>query len=418
LSEAYDEFRRDALQQYDTLPYELNDLYKKYFVEVHLPSETDLDAARSSGRRKEVEAYANYIEERTNKKFDVVISNSFVRNSSGIVSIKRMDSLSESELRGKIFKNTDNKLVAYVNANSRDVVFVKIEKKTSKKLSIMVINEDNLVFQVFFDIGEGAFLDVFELYASLPGTGALVSPLQEFSVHKDSKMEFTMLNDGNAQSQLLNLSKGIIEENSEINLNFIYNGSGITKSVGFFDTQGKSSRINAAETIYGTREQKFDINTYVINSKERSYTRLETGAILDGGSYCLLKGYAKVERLTRGAFSRVNQRGIVLNDKAHVDALPDMSIDYSNEVSATHSAATSPIDKEALFYMESRGIPETQARKMFVASFITRYLSNIQNPSAKEIASSVILSRIENDDFGVINTVTPKGIWMTSTANK
>ncbi|MCL5427559.1 MAG: hypothetical protein M1321_00020 [Candidatus Marsarchaeota archaeon] len=51
---------------------------------------------------------------------------------------------------------------------------------------------------------------------------------------------------------------------------------------------------------------------------------------------------------------------------------------------------------------------------MFVASFLTKYLSNIQNPAAKEIASSVMLSRIEKDDFGVINNITPKGIWLTS----
>ena len=55
-----------------------------------------------------------------------------------------------------------------------------------------------------------------------------------------------------------------------------------------------------------------------------------------------LKGYAKIEKYTKGAFSNINQRGIIISEKAHIDALPDMSIDYSDQVSATHSAALLP----------------------------------------------------------------------------
>ena len=402
------------MQQYVSLPYEMNELYTRYFIDVKLPGTQEIDEARNVSKKNEVEAYARYIEERTNMKFDIVISNSFVRNSSDHVKIKKMADLSEKELQGKIFKNKDNKLCAFVNANARDAFIVDIGRGESKRLSMLVISDGHMLFQVLFKVKEGASLDVFELYASLPGIDALVAPLQEFCVDSNAKLEFTMLNDGNAGSVLLNLSKGVLLESASMGVNFIYNGSGVTKSVGFFDTCGTSSKINATEIVYGSGDQKFDVNTYVLNSKERSYTRLETGAVLDGNSYCLLKGYAKVEKYTKGAFSRVNQRGIVLNDKAHVDALPDMSIDYSDEVSATHSAATSPIDREALFYIESRGIEESQARKMFVASFLTKYLSNIQNSTAKEIVSSIMLSRIKKDDFGVINNITPKGIWLTT----
>ncbi len=413
----YDEFRKDALEQYEKLPYEMNELYKRYVMDVKLPSEAELEDSRNADKKRDVEEYVRELEKKTNVKFNVVLSNSFVRNNSEMVEIKRMSELAD-ELEGKIFKNKDNKLAAFVNANARDAILIRIKEKTEEKLSMLFVNEGHLMFQALFDIREGASLDLFELYTSLQDTEALIAPLQEFTIRGDAKLEFTMLNDCSEKSRLLNLSKGVLEENARINANFVYNGSGLTKSFGFFDTQGRASHINATEIIYGTTDQRFDINTYVLNSKERSYTRLETGAVLDGNSYCLLKGYAKVERFTKGATSRVNQRGIVLNDKAHVDALPDMSIDYSEEVSATHSAATSPIDKEALFYMESRGIEEAQARKMFVASFVTKYLSSIQNPVAREIASSIMLSRIDDHDFGVINAITPKGVWLTSAATE
>lgn len=408
----YEEFRNDAIAQYALLPNETNELYKKYYTEVALPSTDELESGRKTGSKEEVEQLARSIEEKTGLKFDLIFSNSFVRNQSKIISIKKMSDIPEM-LKKKIYKNTDNKLAAFLNANSRDAIIIDIEKGRKEKLNMLFINDSHLFFQSLFDIREGSELDIFQIFASTSNS-SIAAPLQEFLVGKGAHLDFTLLNDGNDRSTLLHLSKGDIDERGRLTANFIYNGSKLTKAINFFDAKGAESSIDATEVVYGTKEQKFDINTYLTNSKERSRTRLSSGAILDGSSQCQLKGYAKIEKYTKGAFSNINERGILISEKSHIDALPDMSIDYSDQVSATHSAATSPIDKESLFYITSRGIEERAARKMFVASFLSKYLSNIENPRAKEIASSIILSRIDGSDFGLIKDITPKGVWLTT----
>ncbi len=408
----YEEFQKDAIGQYASLPSETNELYKKYYTEIPLPSGEELESGRKNDSRKEVEQLAASIEEKTGLKFDLIFSNSFVRNQSKILSIRKMSEISE-RLNQKIYRNSDNKLVAFLNANSRDAIIVDIEKGKKEKLNILFINDSHLFFECLFSLAENSTLDVFEIFAST-SAGSISAPLQEFSVGKGAQLDLAVLNDGNDKSTMLHLSKGTVEESGKVNANFVYNGSKLTKAINLFDAKGISGSVDVTEIIYGTREQKFDINTYLLNSKEKSHTKLSTGAILDGSSQCQLKGYAKIEKYTKGAFSNINQRGIIISEKAHIDALPDMSIDYSDQVSATHSAATSPIDKEVLFYISSRGIEDAEARKMFVASFISKYLSNIENPHAKEIASSIMLSRIGGSDFGSIKDITPKGVWLTA----
>lgn len=413
----YDEFRKDALEQYSSLPDETNELYKKYYTEVHLPSEDELKTAKSANKKEEVEKLVSSIEEKTGLKFDLVFSNSTVKNSSELIKIKKIKELGEN-LANKIYKSSDNKAAAFLNANSEDIIIVDVEKGKKAKLNMLFLNDSHLFFQSFFNLAEGSHLDLFQFYASVPSTASTTAPLQEFSVGKEARLEFTLINDGNSNSSMLNLSKGIIEERGKVNANFVYNGSKLTKALNMFDAKGIESSVEATEMVYGTKEQVFDIHTELLNSKEKSRTKLNTAAVLDGNSQCKLKGYAKIEKWTKGSFSNINQRGIILNEKAHIDALPDMSIDYSDQVSATHSAATSPIDKEILFYMTARGIEELAARKMFVASFISKYLSNIMNPHANEIASSIMLSRIEGADFGDIKNVTPKGIWLTANTQR
>jgi Fe-S cluster assembly protein SufD len=206
----------------------------------------------------------------------------------------------------------------------------------------------------------------------------------------------------------------VIQGDAKFKANFIYAGGLLTKSKNLLDASGIGSKIDLSEFAFGNGDQRFDLSTFIINSKPMSTARLESGAVLDGKSNCMLKGYAKVDKGTKGCVSKITERGILLSKDAHVDALPDMSIDYSNEVKATHSAATSPIDRESLFYLETRGLEEKQARKMFITAFLGKYVSNMSSGVAHEVAMSVMLEKLDNGSFGVMPDVTARGAWMSS----
>ena len=54
--------------QYASLPSETNELYKKYYTEIPLPSSEELESGRKKDSRKEVEQLAASIEEKTGLK--------------------------------------------------------------------------------------------------------------------------------------------------------------------------------------------------------------------------------------------------------------------------------------------------------------------------------------------------------------
>ena len=407
----YIEFRNDALKLYSEMPDELNELYKRYYLPIKLPDYSVVKTQEITSE-KEVKELVNEIEKNTRIKFDLIFSDVYVNNmNKDNISIEKMEESIEI-LNNKIFKSKDNKLAAFVNAHAKKLIHIKIKKGERKNLNLLFVNNSDIIFQLVIDIEEGAELSVTELFVSTNKIDSTVAQLQEFRVMQNSKLEVNFINNCNEKTAMLNLSKCQVNTNARFTGNFVYNGASFTKSINYFDAKENKSNIDVTEMIYGTGLQKFDINTYMVNMKEHTNTHLETGAVLDGSSNCVLKGYAKVDKWTRGAISRVNERGILISEKAHIDALPDMSIDYSEEVSATHSAATAPIDKDALFYMMSRGISEQKSRKMFISSFILSYLSNIKNPFARELASSILLGRIENDVFGLINDVSTLGVWL------
>jgi Fe-S cluster assembly protein SufD len=67
--------------------------------------------------------------------------------------------------------------------------------------------------------------------------------------------------------------------------------------------------------------------------------------------------------------SFLTERILLLSDQAKATAVPDLEI-LSDDVKCSHAASISRIPEEHLFYLQSRGIPRTQAEEMIVDGFL------------------------------------------------
>ena len=70
-------------------------------------------------------------------------------------------------------------------------------------------------------------------------------------------------------------------------------------------------------------------------------------------------------------------RNLVLTDGARADSVPNLEIETGEIVGAGHASATGRFDDEQLFYLQARGIPEDQARRLVVRGFFGEIISKI-----------------------------------------
>ena len=353
------------------------------------------------------------VSDKTETNFDTIISDAFAATKNRNVKILSPDALDEAMIKGKIARSEDDKVAAFINAYSKKIIMIDA-KGEKARINVLIANSSNLPLQFIVKAGKGAEIELFEYYASVSGQEALVAPLHEIIADEGSKVEVTILHNESKNAYVAGYTKCSAKEKASVKLNFIYSGAAAVRAKNIVDADGIGSSVEVNELAVGAEDQKFDISTNITNAKQYTSARIETGAVLDDRSHCMVKGFAKVAKLAKGAKSRINERGIILSKDAHIDALPDMSIDYSDQVSATHSAATAPINKEALFYLTSRGLEEKTARKLFVTSFITKYLNGISNSAIRELAISTMLDKVDTKEYGRVNEITLRNIWSTS----
>ncbi len=124
-------------------------------------------------------------------------------------------------------------------------------------------------------------------------------------------------------------------------------------------------------------------------------TLLYKGGLL-GGSRNIFNGTLSISPGARGSDAAQTMRNLVLSRHAHAEANPFLEI-LNSDVRAAHAAATGRVDDQHLFYLQSRGIPRDQARRLVVFGFFEEILEQVGVPAARRRLEAALEAELEKE---------------------
>jgi Fe-S cluster assembly protein SufD len=101
------------------------------------------------------------------------------------------------------------------------------------------------------------------------------------------------------------------------------------------------------------------------------------GALQGQDAHAVWIGDVLIEAKAEGTDTYEMNRNLVLTDGARVDSVPNLEIETGEIVGAGHASATGRFDDEQLFYLQSRGIPADEARRLVVRGFFAELVQQI-----------------------------------------
>ena len=87
-------------------------------------------------------------------------------------------------------------------------------------------------------------------------------------------------------------------------------------------------------------------------------------------------------------------RNLLLSDGARADSVPNLEIETGEIAGAGHASATGRFDDLQLFYLQSRGIPEDEARRLVVRGFFAEVIDHIAVPELHDRLMATIDARL------------------------
>ncbi len=404
----YKEFVEEAIGYYKSLPFETRELYKRYMINLRMPDGV------SNKPSKEADAFADKVSESMGLKFDLIITDSGIKGSLKnieIVDSERVEAATRKHMPG------EDKVASFVHAYARKAIVMRVPSGESASINVLSVNHGPAPIFLSLVVEDDAHLSLSEYYFSTSHEQSVVTPVHELHVGKRAEVDLSLLHNENAKTDIGNLCKGSVGEHSGVRFSSAYIGGGYTRARTDLDVSDHA-KVDVSEIVFSSDGQKFDIGSTVTNSKPYSTGIVNSGAVMSGKSICVLKGFAKIVKGARGVNSHVNQHGLILDADARIECLPDMSIDYSNDVTAGHSAGTAPISRDVLFYLTSRGIPEAEARKLYIMGFLSKYLANIRDIKMKEIIIATMLEKMNKSSFGTVPDTRIEKYWVLESAKK
>lgn len=108
------------------------------------------------------------------------------------------------------------------------------------------------------------------------------------------------------------------------------------------------------------------------------------GALQGDGAHTVWIGDVLIGREGNGTESYEQNRNLLLSDGARADSVPNLEIETGDILGAGHASASGRFDDEQLFYLQARGIPEEEARRLVVRGFLGEVIQKIGVPSIEE----------------------------------
>ena len=164
--------------------------------------------------------------------------------------------------------------------------------------------------------------------------------------------------------------------NSHLSVNTTYLHGGITRNEYHVDVPGDYAHTELSGLAICGGEQVVDNQvTLTHTGKHCTSHQVCKNALFD----CSRGGFGGKIVVGEGAvFTDASQtnRNLLAGDDARMTAAPQLEI-YCDEVKCSHGATTGQLDERALFYMQTRGIPSEEARRMLTQAFMVDVIDNI-----------------------------------------
>jgi Fe-S cluster assembly scaffold protein SufB len=407
--------RRSALARFEALPVESNTLYTPYVdlraaelegVRAYEEPAAELDASAPTQGRDDASALAAFNEDRL-----LALDVDAPARSAG-VTIDTIGRLIAGDadaarrlLTHPVSLPTDDKLAQLSRAGWNQGVIVRVPDGVRLSRPIVVrwrvgAPGRALLTRTIVELGEGAEASIVEEIvpsdgheadrhrpdhssAADPGQ-ALFTGTTEITLGRGSRLAFASLQEAGDHQVLFQQRTARIGEGATMHWALAQLGGRLVRSRIDDRLEGDRSELELNEIVFATGDQLFDMTTYT-----RHIGRDTTGSVLSKGALrdrtrMFLKGLATIERSATGTDSFLGEYGMNLSKATRSVAIPSLEIDQPDCRRAAHSSSVGPIDETQVFYLESRGIPDDEARKFIVLGYLEPVVARVPHASAQE----------------------------------
>jgi len=249
-----------------------------------------------------------------------------------------------------------------------------------------------------FLVGQCSQINVVETYHTIGNNPAFTNMVTEIFMNFATHFEFNKIQNDKGNSYYIGTTQVEQAKNS------VFNASTVTMSGRFIrNNMNTIFREEHAETNYNgfyfMKNSDFvDNHTMIDHAVPNCNSNEFYKGILDESAKAVFNGKVIVRPNAQKTNAYQQNKNILLTDDAKINTKPELEI-YADDVKCSHGATTGYLDKEAMFYLRSRGISEEMAKSLLLNSFASEVIEKIRIAELRDDIKRQVADRLTVDDI-------------------
>ena len=198
------------------------------------------------------------------------------------------------------------------------------------------------------------------------------------------------------------LTRHIVQDAGAIHQIELSLGKGATAAMHVLNIGGDYGRIELAVTLHegadftlgavqiGGGSQTLEIITTITHAEPGATSKQTVRSVLAGKATGTYLGKVAVARDAQKTDSVQSVKAMLLDRTATANAKPELEI-YADDVKCAHGCAIGELDAMGLFYLESRGLPPAEAKKLLLQAFVAGVF---EGADAEEALTAAALKKL------------------------
>ena len=222
---------------------------------------------------------------------------------------------------------------------------------------------------VIVDIGERANVSISEFIQSKKGAKIIkVLYLIRDGATLNIEREF---DNANKDETLSVMESNFIQfPGSTLNVNTISEGNKYNQDLMFLDVyKNCTTNIKGSHYLYDNYKNNSVVNVH--HKGPNSTSKVDVRSVLEDKSYSSFLGEIKVDKTAEGVDADLKNKNLLCSSEATAFTEPQLDIN-TKEIACSHGCTISNINKEHLYYLNSRGIDNVAGGDIIKQCFLTQ----------------------------------------------
>jgi len=225
-----------------------------------------------------------------------------------------------------------------------------------------------LPYRLCFSVLDGKRVEIFETFETKGSENSLLLYGIDAEIRPHATLRWIRDEDGSAsETSVVGTHRFDVRENGALELKTFDFGSVQALHLYKIDL-GEYGWCDADHLLLATEDARRGNVVHINHNRPYAKCVQDARTILKNRATGIFDGLVRVGESARYASAHQNSKAVLLDKNAYMYAKPQLEI-YTDELEASHGATIGELDEQALFYLRSRGIAESEAKKMLVLAF-------------------------------------------------